>query len=149
MNKLLLLCLLPFTMLPASATEMAQSLRGAIGVNDLGKAPPPERQKITSKPVPRDYPQQPPLIPHNVQGLLIQTRVNMCLACHARQTEPRSIAAKLPNSHFLNHEGSTSSDTVAPRRWFCVQCHVPQVDTTLLVSNIYRAPNTAANTTPP
>jgi len=115
-------------------------------VLDLGEAPPPKRQAITRKPAPRNYPQQPPLIPHNVQGLMIQTRVNMCLAGHARQTERRSNAAKLPDSHFLDRGGNTSRDTVAPRRWFCVQCHVRQADTPLLVSNTYRASQTANNT---
>lgn len=146
MNKALLLCMLLLMSTLAAGTEKTQTLRGATGVLELGEAPPPERQKITRKPAPRNYPQQPPLIPHNVQGLLIQTRVNMCLACHARQTEQRSHAAKLPNSHFLDSAGKTISDTVAPRRWFCVQCHVPQVDTLPLVGNTYRAAQTASNT---
>jgi cytochrome c-type protein NapB len=140
MKKLLLLCLSVLTALPALADVATQPLRGSGGVLELGEAPPAERQKITRKPAPRNYPQQPPLIPHNVMGLMIQTRVNMCLACHARQTEQRSNAAKLPDSHFLDRAGEKSSDVVAPRRWFCVQCHVPQVDTPSMVNSTYRAP---------
>lgn len=138
MNKMLLTLLL--VALPLHAADTVQTLRGPVSVLDMGSAPPPERQAITPKPAPRDYPQQPPRIPHNVQGLLIQTRVNMCLACHARKTEQRSNAAKLPDSHFLDRTGDKSSDTVAPRRWFCNQCHVPQADTPPLVSNTYSAP---------
>jgi len=140
MNKLLLLCLAGLTTLPALAEVAPQPLRGSGGVLALGEAPPAERQKITRKPAPRNYPQQPPLIPHNVMGLMIQTRVNMCLACHARQTEQRSNAAKLPDSHFLDRAGEKSADVVAPRRWFCTQCHVAQADTPLFVNNSYRAP---------
>ena len=145
MNKLWLLGLLTLIALPAAAAPV-QSLRGTTGVLELGEAPPPERQAITAKPKLRDYPQQPPLIPHNVQGLLIQTRVNMCLACHARQTEKRSNSAKIPDSHFLDRVGTKTEDTVAPRRWFCTQCHVPQIDAPPLVANTYRAP-LAANKT--
>lgn len=140
MKKIFLLGVLLVNTMPAIAATPVQPLRGNIGIMELGDAPPPERQAITPKPASRDYPQQPPRIPHNVQGLLIQTRVNMCLACHARQTESRSNAAKLPDSHFLTRTGDKSSDTVAPRRWFCNQCHVPQVDTPPLVSTTYRAP---------
>jgi nitrate reductase (cytochrome), electron transfer subunit len=140
MRKSLLVCMLALMSLVVHAAETVQTLRGSIGVMELGQIPAPERQAITSRPAPRDYPLQPPRIPHNVQGLLIQTRVNMCLACHARQTEQRSHAAKLPDSHFLDRAGNFSGDIVAPRRWFCVQCHVPQVDTSPLVSSTYRAP---------
>lgn len=143
MKHLLVLCVLVMASPFAVAAEIAQPLRGTTGILELGQAPPLERQAITPKPTPRDYPQQPPRIPHNVQGLLIQTRVNMCLACHARLTESRSNAAKLPDSHFLDRAGDKPSDTVAPRRWFCNQCHVPQVDTPPMVNSTYRAPHTA------
>ncbi|MBI3776725.1 MAG: nitrate reductase cytochrome c-type subunit [Gammaproteobacteria bacterium] len=146
MNKVLLICMLVLMSRLAIGAEAVQTLRGATGVLELGAAPPPEHQAITRRPAPRNYPQQPPLIPHNVQGLMIQTRVNMCLACHARQTEKRSNAAKLPDSHFLDRAGTPSGDIVAPRRWFCVQCHVPQLDTPPLVSSTYRAPQTATTT---
>lgn len=139
---------LPMLMVLASSHVLAeptvQSLRGETGVMELGAAPPPERKAITAKPAPRDFQKQPPTIPHNVQGLLIQTRVNMCLACHARNTEKRSQSAKLPDSHFLDREGQTSSDTVAPRRWFCTQCHVPQMDAAPLVPNKYQAAKVVA-----
>jgi cytochrome c-type protein NapB len=139
MNKHLVVLFAALAVAHVAAADAVQTLRGAPGIMDLGEGPAPEHQAITPKPKARDFDKQPPLIPHNVQGVLIQTRVNMCLACHARRTESRSNSAKLPDSHFLDREGPTASDTVAPRRWFCNQCHVPQMDVAPLVQNTYRA----------
>jgi cytochrome c-type protein NapB len=42
-------------------------------------------------------------------------------------------------SHFTDRSGEVLSD-VAPRRYFCTLCHVPQTDARPLVPSRFRSP---------
>src|SRR6188472_3166059 len=33
----------------------------------------------------RNYPEQPPIIPHSIEGYQLTLRTNRCLSCHSRQ----------------------------------------------------------------
>ncbi len=82
----------------------------------------------------RNYPEQSPVIPHNIQGYQIDLRTNKCLSCHSRTAIGRSQASMVSITHFMDRDGQVLA-TVTPRRYFCTQCHVPQHETKPLVKN--------------
>lgn len=75
----------------------------------------------------RNYPQQPPMIPHGIRGYQVDRNFNQCLSCHSRQNTVQSGAPMVSITHFTTREGQTLA-AVSPRRYFCTQCHVPQLE---------------------
>ena len=73
----------------------------------------------------RNYPDQPPLIPHKTDNYQIDLHVNKCLSCHSRTAVEDSQAPMVSVTHFMDRDGQTLG-TVSPRRYFCTQCHVVQ-----------------------
>ena len=88
------------------------------------------------KPIARDYVQQPPLIPHSIEGYKINQKSNKCLTCHSWANYGESGATKISQTHFADRDENVLAN-VAPRRYFCTQCHVPQMDTEPLVENAF------------
>jgi cytochrome c-type protein NapB len=82
----------------------------------------------------RNYPDQPPIIPHKTDNYQIDLDANKCLTCHSRTAVEVSQAPMISVTHFMDREGQTLA-TVSPRRYFCTQCHVTQTDAKLLVTN--------------
>ncbi|MBK0326720.1 nitrate reductase cytochrome c-type subunit [Rhodobacteraceae bacterium F11138] len=82
----------------------------------------------------RNYPDQPPLIPHKIDNYQIDLNANKCLTCHSRTAIEISQAPMVSVTHFMNRAGQTLA-TVSPRRFFCTQCHVVQHDVRPLVQN--------------
>jgi len=85
----------------------------------------------------RNYPEQPPIIPHAIDGYQITLRTNKCLTCHARQYMEGSGAPMISVTHFMDRDGQVLAD-VTPRRYFCNACHVQQSDVPPLVTNSFR-----------
>ena len=85
----------------------------------------------------RNYPEQPPVIPHTIEGYQITLRNNQCLTCHARQFIEGSGAPMISVTHFMDRDGQVLAD-VGPRRYFCNACHVSQTDAQPLVRNTFR-----------
>jgi cytochrome c-type protein NapB len=85
----------------------------------------------------RAYRQQPPVIPHRVDKYEIDLKVNQCLRCHDWPYNVQEKAPKISETHYESREGKRL-DFVAGTRWFCTQCHVPQVETQPLVENEFR-----------
>lgn len=73
----------------------------------------------------RNYPEQPPVIPHRIEGYQVDLRVNKCLTCHSRTAVGDSQAPMVSITHFMDRDGQFLA-SVSPRRYFCNQCHVPQ-----------------------
>lgn len=119
---------------------------GAVAENQLGGIRPetPLAEESSPDPLPgvinsdrrqvRNYPDQPPLIPHKIDNYQIDLNVNKCLDCHSRTAVENSQAPMISVTHFMDREGQTLA-TVSPRRYFCVQCHVVQHDAPLPVAN--------------
>ncbi len=84
-----------------------------------------------------NYVNQPPLIPHSIRDYRIDTRSNKCLSCHSLKNFKAMKATKISTTHFVSRDGEVLSD-VSPRRYFCLQCHVPQVDAKPLVGNDFK-----------
>ena len=84
----------------------------------------------------RNYPEQPPVIPHDISGYQLTLQTNTCMTCHKRQYVERSGAPMISITHFQDRDGQMLAD-VAPRRYFCTQCHVQQTDAQPLVENLF------------
>lgn len=82
----------------------------------------------------RNYAMQPPVIPHRIDNYQIDRSANRCMFCHARTRTGASQAPMISVTHFMNRDGNFLAE-LSPRRYFCLQCHVPQVDNTPLVDN--------------
>ncbi|WP_099045539.1 nitrate reductase cytochrome c-type subunit [Pseudoponticoccus marisrubri] len=84
----------------------------------------------------RNYPEQPPLIPHDVEGYEVSRNYNKCLSCHARAATGRSQAPMVSVTHYIDRHGQVLA-SVSPRRYFCNQCHVPQRPDEPMVTNTF------------
>lgn len=82
----------------------------------------------------RAYPEQPPVIPHSIEGYQLSVNSNRCLTCHKREFTQGSGAPMISVTHYMTREGQMLAD-VSPRRYFCTACHVPQADTPALIGN--------------
>lgn len=104
----------------------------------------------------RAFQDAPPMIPHDIEGMLpITANNNQCIGCHTPEVASSMNATPIPKSHFtnfrpnttLNSEGkivkngkvivNTSTeertdisikkmDTLVNARFYCSQCHAPQ-----------------------
>ncbi len=120
-----------------NAAEGVQSLRGGVEIADDSVPPKLDKWRHDDEPIARDYVQQPPLIPHRVDRYVINKKFNKCLTCHSWSNYKASGATKVGQSHFLEHDGSESAN-VAGRRYFCLQCHVPQMQVDPIVGNDFK-----------
>jgi cytochrome c-type protein NapB len=101
------------------------------------KAPPLDRPIIDDVRRMRNYPEQPPIIPHSIDGYQLTLNTNRCLSCHRREFTEGSGAPMISVTHFMDRDGQVLSD-VTPRRYFCTECHVPQTDARPLVPNTFQ-----------
>jgi len=85
----------------------------------------------------RNYPMQPPTIPHKTQSYRIDLNSNKCLSCHSRRQVVDSQAPMVSVTHYMDREGNFLAE-VSPRRYFCNQCHVAQQDVKPLVDNSFQ-----------
>ena len=94
----------------------------------------PEKDQET---IPRNFQKQPPLIPHSIKGYNITQNFNKCMDCHSKERAEETGATKVAKSHYLDREDKKQTN-ISPRRYFCMQCHVPQFDAKPLVTNTYK-----------
>ena len=110
------------------------------------KGPDPAMEVDPAGPIPRwiaddvrlmrQYPEQPPIIPHSIEGYQLTNNANRCMSCHRREATEGSGAPMISVTHFMNRQGQMLAD-VSPRRYFCTACHVPQADAKPLVGNSF------------
>jgi nitrate reductase (cytochrome), electron transfer subunit len=120
-----------------STMVMAQTfsaLRGATPLNQEGPPPAMTPEQNSSIREPRNYPEQPPVIPHTTEGYEISANANKCLSCHARTRVRESQAPMISITHFTDRDGQYLA-SISPRRYFCTQCHVPQHNVQTPVTN--------------
>lgn len=113
------------------------SLRGGTGLLEAGPAPKNLKQSKPASGFGRAYRQQPPLVPHRIEGYQVNAKFNKCLSCHAWPQNATFGAPKVSETHYSTRAGERL-DEVSPRRWFCTQCHVPQADAPALVPNAFK-----------
>ena len=117
-----------------AAQTLSSGLRGPTPLNDEGPAGPMAPTRNTSERQARNYPEQPPVIPHSIDGYQIDLRSNKCLSCHARARTAESQAPMISITHFMDRDGQFLA-SVSPRRYFCTECHVPQNSSKPPISN--------------
>lgn len=117
--------------------EGAATLRSGTPIDQLQPAPPMGKVENHDLKRVRNYPEQPPTIPHNIRDYEISLNANKCLSCHNRTRVGESQAPMVSVTHFMDRDGQVLA-TVSPRRYFCTQCHVTQLDTKPLIENTFK-----------
>ncbi|MBI5462912.1 MAG: nitrate reductase cytochrome c-type subunit [Gammaproteobacteria bacterium] len=117
--------------------EGVVSERGNVGLEEEVPVPEAKQYAKDGNVLPRDYVQQPPLIPHKVEGYIISKKSNKCLSCHSWANAKESMATKISQTHFEDRDKNVLAN-VSARRYFCTQCHVPQVNAPPLVDNTFK-----------
>lgn len=132
-------CLVP-ALLSAQGTGPARvdsPFRPPVQFTDEAPAPQIPADVTNDRRVARNYPDQPPVIPHNIRDYQVSLNNNQCLTCHSRKYVEGSQAPMISITHYVDREGQTLG-AVAPRRYFCTQCHVPQTTAQPLVPNTFQ-----------
>lgn len=119
------------------ALEIVPRLTGANPPMSEIPTPPLARPITDDKRVMRNYPEQPPVIPHSIDNYQLTLKTNRCLDCHRRQFTEGSGAPMISVTHFMDRDGQVLAD-VTPRRYFCTECHVQQTDAAPLVPNDFQ-----------
>ena len=129
------------TMVPAAFSwsvaeaEPLATLRGA----EIDEEPaPPTLGEVENKDLrrARNYPEQPPIVPHKVRNYQVDLRANKCMSCHSRTAVEESQAPMISVTHFTDREGQVRA-FMSPRRYFCDQCHVTQHEVRAATGNTF------------
>jgi cytochrome c-type protein NapB len=118
----------------AVSNGIPHGLRGATPLTEESKSPAMARVENTDIKRKRSYTDQPPTIPHKIDGYEITTNVNRCMMCHSRQRTEEFQAPMVSATHFMNRDHDYLAQ-LSPRRYFCTQCHVPQTDAKVPIRN--------------
>ena len=147
MNPLRLIAALLTALLFAGAA-LAQDLGAEAELRSAPQlnGPQPPMEVVPATPIPRwivddvrlmrQYPEQPPIIPHSIEGYQLTVNANRCLSCHKRENSLGAGAPMISVTHYMGRDTQMLAD-VSPRRYFCTQCHVPQADAAPLVENSF------------
>ena len=131
----------------ADAEPLVDALRGPVPI--LGTTEPPRLANAINddRQPERNYPQQPPIIPHRIDGYQVDKNFNKCLDCHAREKTAFSLAVPVSATHYVDRSGKVLNH-ISTRRYFCKQCHVAQEPVPPLVGNGFRGDPAAAASAP-
>ena len=116
------------------SAEIVPPLTGTQKPMEDLQAQPVPRWVVNDVRIMRAYPEQPPVIPHSIEGYQLSVNTNRCMSCHKREFTQGSGAPMISVTHYINRESQMLAD-VSPRRYFCTACHVPQADAPALVGN--------------
>lgn len=122
------------------AQEMSghvKSLGGEATLDRINAPPETTHQSTVAGGFGRAYRQQPPLIPHRIDGYQISPTNNACMNCHDWPGHVEAKAPKVSETHYVDRQGARL-DKIAGTRYFCQQCHVPQADAKPLVNNVFK-----------
>ncbi len=90
----------------------------------------------------RAFENSPPLIPHDITGMLpirLPDTDNLCLDCHMPEEAVSMGATPIPNSHFVDFDtGRDLHGELDGGRYNCMQCHVVQTELTPAVQNLFK-----------
>jgi nitrate reductase (cytochrome), electron transfer subunit len=131
-----------------AVAQTFSALRGPTPLDQEPPAPPLTAEQNDLVQEPRNYPEQPPLIPHSIEGYEVSAHGNKCLSCHARSRVGESQAPMVSVTHYFDRDGEMLA-SVSPRRYFCTMCHVPQHDVAPPVANEFVNIDTLLRRTPP
>jgi len=129
-------------------SQTNSALRGTTPLDQEGQAARMTPLRNTTEKEVRNYPEQPPLIPHSIDGYQVDLKGNKCLTCHARARTGESRAPMISITHFMDRDGQFLA-SVSPRRFFCTQCHVPQHEVKAPIENDFVDIDTLLSLTQP
>ncbi len=120
----------------ALGDELPKGLRGSTPLTEEPKAP--RLPSVENKDVKRGraYTSQPPTIPHAIERYEITRNVNFCMYCHSRMRNEEFGAPMVSATHYMDRDHDYLAE-ISPRRYFCTQCHVTQVDVSVPVDNTF------------
>jgi len=138
MKKILIITITAFGIMsgtsPAFSAESISSLRGDHDLNAAATKAEKKKQVTQKDGFGRSYKQQPPMIPHTIDKDKITLKTNTCMKCHSKATHKKEKSPMVGESHFISRDGK-KLEKLSSRRYFCNQCHAPQVDANPLVRN--------------
>jgi cytochrome c-type protein NapB len=135
--RAVLAALLALATVLAWAEPLVDAMRGKTPILEATQPPRLSNAVNDDNRMPRNFAQQPPVIPHRVDGYQIDKNFNKCLDCHARAKTDFSLAVPVSSTHYMNREGKVLAQ-VSTRRYFCLQCHVAQEPAKPLVGNSFQ-----------
>ena len=121
----------------ARAFAQHDPLRGPAPFEESGKTPPLVNAENNDRKRVRSYAMQPPTIPHKTDNYQVDRFANKCMTCHARTRAGETQATPISITHYQDRDGNYLAD-VSPRRYFCEQCHVVQMQTEPVVKNRFQ-----------
>ena len=126
-----------FTGVALAQGEYIATLRGEVALD--GDSAPPRMNQVEDSSVKRarNYPMQPPTIPHKIDNYQVDISTNKCMSCHSRRRTEESQAPMVSVTHYMDRDGNFLAE-VSPRRYFCSQCHVVQTDASGRVENTFQ-----------
>jgi nitrate reductase (cytochrome), electron transfer subunit len=139
-----LLCAIALAALPcayAQSTSKAPALEGLRKSTVLDKeSAATQIPKVINDDVrrPRAFAMQPPVIPHQIDNYQIDLKFNKCMTCHGLERTVEIQAPLVSVTHYIDRDSRHRLE-ISPRRYFCTQCHVAQLDTKPPVANQYKS----------
>jgi nitrate reductase (cytochrome), electron transfer subunit len=121
------LILAAWLVLCTSALGQHDPLRGPAPFEETARPAPLVNAENDDKKRVRSYAMQPPTIPHKTDNYQVDRFANKCMTCHARTRAPETQATPISLTHYIDRDGEFLAD-VSPRRYFCDQCHVVQME---------------------
>jgi nitrate reductase cytochrome c-type subunit len=119
-----------------SSPGLNHGVRGPIPLADEPVPPPFPKVVNDDQRKTRNYPMQPPLIPHQIDNYQVDLRFNKCMDCHGRARTQESGAPMVSVTHYQDRDGNMLGE-ISPRRYFCTGCHVMQTDARVPVKNTF------------
>ncbi len=121
----------------AGAAEI-KSLRGDVPLDAEAKLFKKKKVETVTGGRKRAWKLQPPTIPHKIDKERITLDENSCFRCHAHDTYKAENAPMISKSHYKD-PNNPDEKNLEMSRYFCYQCHVPQVDAPPLVENTFKS----------
>jgi len=139
MKKTASMIIAAMSVLLYSVTALSADVKSLRGDDIAAQAKAPERLEVMNVKggIERSYKLQPPMIPHEVDKYEINLKVNGCLSCHSEATYQEKKAPKVGDSHYATRDGQVL-EHISSRRYFCTQCHAPQMGADPLVQNNFQ-----------
>jgi len=139
MKKTASMIIAAMSVLLYSVSALSADVKSLRGDDIASQAKAPERLEVMNVKggIERSYKLQPPMVPHEVDKYEINLKVNGCLSCHSESTYQEKKAPKVGDSHYATRDGQVL-EHISSRRYFCTQCHAPQVGADPLVQNNFQ-----------
>jgi nitrate reductase (cytochrome), electron transfer subunit len=132
------LCVIASPVVPAQTGDgLVNGLRGTAPLDKEPSAPAMPKMNNDDQKRTRAFATQPPVIPHQIENYQVDKNFNKCMSCHARDRVGDSQAPMVSVTHYTDRDNNFRAE-ISPRRYFCNQCHVPQMEVKVPVGNTYQ-----------